>query len=67
MTAAALMLGYGPGFALALWVAARRDRKRRAEQVRDEWARLQSAVAQARADIAAEAEDFDLWEQEVSA
>lgn len=32
-----------------------------------EWSRLQAAVSQARADIAAEAEHFDIWEREVSA
>lgn len=32
-----------------------------------EWSRLQAAVAQARADIAAEAEHFDMWTKEMSA
>lgn len=69
VTAAAvvLMFGYGPLFcAVVRWRIKRAEaERRRARAV--EWTRLQAAVKQARADIAAEAEHFDMWEQEVSA
>lgn len=68
---AAFMLGYGPAYCLTVALRQRRDRRQLAStpqpRAHVEWSRLQAAVAQARADIAAEAEHFDLWEQEVSA
>ena len=69
---AAFMLGYGPAYCLTIALRQRRDRRQQLAPIPQprahvEWSRLQAAVAQARADIAAEAEHFDLWEQEVSA
>ena len=60
-TAAAVMLGYGPAYCLTVALRQRRDRRQltRLPQPRAhvEWSRLQTAVAQARADIAAKAEE----------
>lgn len=81
-TAAAVMLGYGPAYCLTVALRQRRDRRQLAStpqpRAHVEWSRLQSAVAQARADIAAEAgvvdeaEDvlfqqmcFERWEAEL--
>ena len=59
--AAAAMLGYGPAYCLAVALRQRRDRRQLARlpqpRAHVEWSRLQAAVAQARADIAAEAEE----------
>lgn len=56
---AAFMLGYGPAYCLTVALRQRRDRRQLARtpepRAHVEWARLQTAVAQARADIAAEA------------
>lgn len=58
---AAFMVGYGPAYCLAVALRQRRDRRQLAStpqpRAHVEWSRLQAAVAQARADIAAEAEE----------
>ena len=58
---AAFMLGYGPAYCLTIALRQRRDRRQLARtpqpRAHVEWSRLQAAVAQARADIAAEAEE----------
>lgn len=67
----AVMFLYGPAFYAVARLRQRRDRRQSASvpqpRAHVEWSRLQAAVAQARADIAAEAEHFDIWEQEVTA
>jgi hypothetical protein len=54
-TAAALIFGFGPGFALALWVAARRDSKRTPAPVvglsTAEWDELTALQDRARAEF----------------
>jgi hypothetical protein len=54
---AAFMLGYGPAYCLTVALRKRRDRRQLARtpqpRAHVEWSRLQAAVAQARADIAA--------------
>jgi hypothetical protein len=68
--AAAVMLGYGPGFCLAVKLAERRDRKQevaRRAHLSSEWSRLTALQDKARAEIDAEDGHFQLWEQEVSA
>lgn len=43
------------------------DPQPRVPRLASEWGRLQAFQAQARADIAAEADSFDRWEREMSA